>query len=170
MNNKEIEIWDIYDENRNKLSKTVKRGDFLEDNEYHFVINAWIKNSKNEFLITKRSANKKYAFMWECTGGSALKGESSLQAAIREVKEELGITVDKNKSVLIGTTLRHFKGCPDIFDVCLFFGDHPIESITIQEEEVCDVMWADVETIKKLYEENKFEANAFFEDVLNYVD
>jgi len=31
-------------------------------------------------------------------------------------------------------------------------------------------MWADVETIKKLYEENKFEANAFFEEVLNYVD
>ena len=169
MNNKEIEIWDLYDKNRNKLLKKVKRGAFLEDNEYHLVINAWIKNSKNEFLITRRSANKKYAFMWECTGGSALKGESSLQAAIREVKEELGITVDKNKSVLIGTTLRHFKGCPDIFDVWLFFGDYPIESITIQQEEVCDVMWADVETIKKLYEENKFEANAFFEEVLNYV-
>ena len=81
-----IEYWDLYDKNRNKLEKTVKRGDYLNDDEYHLVINAWIKNSKNEFLITQRSINKKHPLMWECTGGSALINETSIDAALREVK------------------------------------------------------------------------------------
>lgn len=34
--------------------------------------------------------------MWEATGGSILQGESSLDGAIREVREELGIDISKN--------------------------------------------------------------------------
>lgn len=143
----------------------MRRGEKLLDTEYHIVVNAWIRNSKNEFLISQRAATKTYAFMWECTGGSALKGESSLDAAVREVKEELGITVQKSNGKLIGSTLRYYPNCPDIFDVWLFTSDCSIEDVTIQEE-VNDVMWASVDKIKELYKNNKFEANAFFEDAL----
>lgn len=161
-----MEHWDLYDKKRNKINKIVKRGDILKDDEYHIVVNAWIRNSKNEFLITQRAANKKYAFMWECTGGSALAGETSLTAAVREVKEELGIDLDESTGKLLGSTLRHYPNCPDIFDVWIFTCDISIEDVTIQKEEVCDVMWASVEKIKELYNEKKFEANAFFEDAL----
>ena len=161
-----MEYWDLYDKERNKLNKIVKRGDKLQDDEYHIVINAWIRNSKNEFLITQRAANKKYAFMWECTGGSALKGETSLDAAVREVKEELGLEVDRENGQLLGSTLRYYPNCPDIFDAWLFTSDASIEDVTIQEEEVCNVMWASVEKIKELYNQKKFEANHFFEKAL----
>jgi len=160
------EYWDLYDKNRNKINKVVKRGDKLRDDEYHLVINAWIKNSKNEFLITQRSENKAHPLMWECTGGSALKGETSKNAALREIKEELGISIDESTGILIGTTLRYYPNCPDILDVWVFESDISIDYIFIQEEEVNDVMWASVEKIKELYNENKFEANAFFEEVL----
>ncbi len=40
--------------------------------------------------------------MWECTGGSALIGETSKEAAIRETKEELGIDVSESEATLIG--------------------------------------------------------------------
>ncbi len=162
-----MEYWDLYDEKRNKLNKIVQRGDKLQDDEYHIVVNTWIKNSKNEFLISQRAATKKFAFMWECTGGSALKGETSLDAAVREVKEELGIVLDKSNGKLIGTTLRYFPGCPDIFDVWVFISDISIEDVKIQEDEVCNAMWASAEKIKELYNEKKFEANDFFEEVLN---
>lgn len=164
-----MEYWDLYDKNRNKLNRIVKRGDILSDDEYHLVINAWIRNKNNEFLITQRSANKTFAFMWECTGGSALKGETSKQAAIREIKEELGIDVDEYTGKLIGTTLRQFPNCPDIFDVWIFESNVQIENITIQKEEVCNVMWASVDKIRELYNENKFEANAFFEEALKFL-
>ena len=161
-----MEYWDLYDKNRQKLNKVVKRGDYLKDDEYHLVVNVWLKNNQNEFLITQRSANKSFAFMWECTGGSALKGETSKEAAIREVKEELGIDVSKSKAKLIGSTLRYYEGCPDILDVWLFDSDAKIEDVKVQEEEVNDVMWASTKKIYELYKNNKFEANAFFEDVL----
>lgn len=165
-----MEYWDLYDENRNKLNKIVKRGDKLAAGEYHIVINAWIRNSKNEFLISQRAASKTYAFIWECTGGSALKGETSLDAAIREIKEELGISVNKENGELLGSTLRYYPNCPDIFDVWLFNSDVSIGEITVQKEEVNDVMWASVGKIRDLYQDNKFEANAFFEEALKSIN
>lgn len=163
-----MENWDLYDENRQKLGKILKRGEKLDDGEYHLVINAWIKNKKGELLITQRAGNRSFAYMWECTGGSALSGESSIDAAIREVKEELGIIVDRSTAKLLGSTLRFYPGCPDILDVWIFEDNTPIESVKVQEEEVYQAMWAKPEVIRKLYAEHKFEANSFFENALNY--
>ena len=157
----------MYDKNRKKINKIVKRSDILKDDEYHIVVNAWIKNSNNEFLITQRSINKKHPLMWECTGGSILAGEDSIDGAIREVKEELGIDIDKSTGVLLGSTLRYYPNYPDILDVWLFTSDVSIDEVKVQEEEVNDVMWASVDKIIELYENKKFEANAFFKDVLN---
>ena len=83
-----MEKWDIYDKDRNKMNKTVNRGDYLSDEEHHLVVNVWIKNSKNELLIAQRSENKTFPLMWECVGGSAIEGETTLDAAIRETNEE----------------------------------------------------------------------------------
>ena len=33
-----MEYWDLYDKNRQKLNKVVKRGDYLKDDEYHLVV------------------------------------------------------------------------------------------------------------------------------------
>ena len=99
-----MEKWDIYDKDRNKMNKTVNRGDYLSDEEYHLVVNVWIKNSKNELLIAQRSENKTFPLMWECVGGSAIEGETTLDAAIRETNEELGIDLSDSKYKLIGTT------------------------------------------------------------------
>ena len=104
--------------------------------------------------------------MWECTGGSAIKGETSLQAALREVKEELGIEVNSETGKFIGSTLRYYPNCPDILDVWIFESNVSIDEVTIQKEEVCDVMWASSEKIKSLYDENQFEANAYFEEII----
>ena len=161
------ELWDLYDKDKNKINKVVKRGDKLNDDEYHLVVNSWIKNDKNEFLITQRSANKTHPLMWECTGGSAVLGEESIDAAIREVKEELGINVSKKSAKYIGSTLRYYPNCPDILDVWLFKSNVSIKKIKIQEEEVNDAMWATKEKIMELYKEGKFDANVYFEDIIN---
>lgn len=137
------EYWDIYNKNFEKINKRVKRGDKLEDDEYHLVINAWIVNSKGEFLITQRVATKPHPLMWECTGGSAIEGDNPLDACVREIKEEVGLDIDVKTARHIGTTIRYYKNCPDILDVWLFKSDADISEITIQEEEVNDVMWAD---------------------------
>ena len=59
-----MEYWDLYDENRIKLNKISVRGLILNDNEFHLVVNVWIKNKNNEFLISRRFKNKTHPLMW----------------------------------------------------------------------------------------------------------
>lgn len=164
-----MEKWDLYDKDFNKLNRFAYRGDTLADDEFHLVINAWIINDNNEFLITQRCANKSHPFMWECTGGSASFGESDLDACAREIKEELGIDINLKTAKFIGQKNRYYKGCPDILRVYLFRDNTPLNKIKIQEDEVMNVMWATKEEILELYKNSKFEANAFFNEVLNMV-
>lgn len=165
-----MEYWDLYDYKGNKKDKIALRGTKLNNDEFHLVINAWIMNDKGEFLITQRNANKSHPLMWECTGGSALLGESSLQAAIREIKEELNIDVLEEDAMFIGESRRFYESCPDILQVWLFKSNVDIKDVKIQEEEVNDVMWASKEKILQLFKDNKFEANSFFNKVINMSD
>ena len=82
-----MEVWDLYDENKNITGKYCIRGNEISDNLYHLVVHVWIKNSKGEYLISQRSENRpKFPLKWECVGGSVLKGETSLHGAIRETE------------------------------------------------------------------------------------
>ncbi|MDO8699533.1 MAG: NUDIX domain-containing protein [Rhodoferax sp.] len=47
-----------------------------------------------EFLLTSRPVGKVYAGYWEFPGGKLESGESVMQALVRELHEELGITID----------------------------------------------------------------------------
>ncbi len=162
-----MEYWNLYDYNGKKKNKIAIRGNKLNNNDFHLVINAWIINEKGEFLITQRNANKSHPLMWECTGGSALLGENSLQAATREIKEELGIDINTDDAIYVGETRRFYENCPDILQVWLFKSNVSIKDVVIQEEEVNDVMWASRDKIIELLNDNKFEANAFFNKVIN---
>ena len=127
------EIWDIYDENRNLTGKTIKRAEYInkiKENEYHLVVHIWIKNDNNEWLISKRTPNKHFPLLWECTGGSALAGEESLTAALREVKEELGITLDKSKGRLYKTIKRSVYS--DLIDGWVYKQNCSIDDIVLQ--------------------------------------
>ena len=46
-----------------------------------------------EFLLAQRPEGKVYAGYWEFPGGKVEPGETVRQALIRELQEELGITV-----------------------------------------------------------------------------
>lgn len=160
------EKWDLYDRERKPLNKVAIRGTKLEDNTYHLVIKAWIKNSEGKYLISRRSPNKPHPYMWECTGGSVLMGENTLEGAIREVREELGIDVSKSKYAFIGsiTEYDNLEGC--IEDEFIFYKDEDIKNIKIQEEEVMDCKWATKEEILSLVKENKFMDIPFIEKAL----
>lgn len=162
------EMWDLYDKNRKMLDRKALRGTKLSDDEYHLVVNAWIRNSEGKFLISQRAECKAHPLMWECTGGSVLMGENTYEGAIREVKEELGIDVSDAFYAFVGSTTRYYENCPDILDVYIFDIDIPIEDIVIQKEEVNDVKWMSKEEVLNLYDNGKFEATGFFLESLNF--
>lgn len=48
-----------------------------------------------EFLLLKRAEKEIYPGLWQMVTGKVEEGETAYQAAIREIKEETGLTVDR---------------------------------------------------------------------------
>ena len=77
-----MELWDVYDENRKMTGKTHERGVPLGPGEYHIIADVWTVNQRSEILLTRRHPDKPYGLLWECTGGSVLTGENSVEGAL----------------------------------------------------------------------------------------
>ncbi len=156
----DAEVWDLYSENREFLGRDHIRGEQLPIDGYHLVVHVWIRNSKGEYLISQRSANRsRYPLMWECVGGSVIKGEDSLQGAIREVKEEVGIDLEPDKGQVLLTKVRKImegKIVNDIVDVWLFDYDGEVNLSDATTDEVAQVTWMDREQIRDLHEQKMF--------------
>lgn len=151
----DAEIWDLYNENRELLGKDHIRGEQLPIDGYHLVVHVWIRNSKGQYLISQRSANRPtYPLMWECIGGSAVKGEDSLLGAIRDAKEEVGVDLMlENGKVLFTKTRKIFN---DIMNGWLFDYDGEVDLGNATTDEVEQATWMNREQIKELFDANMF--------------
>lgn len=154
-----MEIWDLYTENRELTGKEHIRGDELPENLFHLVVHVWIRNDKGEYLISQRSANRPtFPLMWECVGGSVLKGESSIQGAIREAKEEVGVDLLSGNGKIIFSKVRKNidgKKFNDIVDVWLFQYDGDVLLNNATTDEVEQTVWMNKNQIFDLFEKNK---------------
>lgn len=147
-----MEKRDLYDINRNLTGETIYKGDSIPDGKFILVVLSFMQNSNGEFLIQKRSVQKhgKYG----STGGHAKTGETSIQAMMTEINEEIGLSVNENELNLV------YSGRDDInkvfFDLYYMKKDFSTESLTLQEEEVESVKWMNVNEIKQLISTNRF--------------
>jgi Isopentenyldiphosphate isomerase len=166
-----MEFLDILDESGNKTGRIVERGKRINKNEFHLVVNVWIKNNKGEFLITKRSPNKKmFPNMWETTCGAVIAGEDSLKAALREVKEEINIDLSPVSGKHLFRLKRVDNKLQDFVDVWLFKQEVDIREITYQPEEVSGAKWVTQEQIIKLIEIGEFtDTFPYLERLFNIV-
>lgn len=148
-----MEIIDVYDRHRNKL-RTAARGEKLGENEYRLVIHVCIFNSKGQLLIQKRQSFKKsWSGLWDVTvGGGVQEGESSADAAERELYEELGIRysfADTRPSVSVSFT----SGFDDYFII-----EREVEpdKLKLQYEEVEKAEWADKDRVLSMISDGSF--------------
>ena len=135
--NKMEEYWDIYDKNRVFQNRTIRRGDTLADGEYYVCCEIWFQNSQGEMLITQRNPNLKAGGLWEFSGGGVLAGETTLQAAVREVKEEIGVDIAANEFTLIHTFCQRNY----FMDVYLVQKELEIGSIVLCKDETINAKW-----------------------------
>lgn len=161
------EIQDIYDANRHPTGKKYERwSNLLKTNEYVIVVEIIIFNKQNEILLSRRSANKKRnPLKWETTQGSVKSKEKSQEAAIRELKEELGISVTEDD-------LRIYKTIKDdsehIFkDLFWIRKNIKLDEIRFLDGEAIDAMWVTIEKFKEMYNLNELADNMNFN--YNYI-
>ena len=161
------EIWDIVDEHGNKTGRFHERGVPMKAGDYHPSVIVWIVNGRGEFLITQRSPEKRAGGMWETTAGCAVAGETSLAAALREVREEVGLRLDPADGVIYKEyTYPHSSGDGAAYiTVWVFRTEYDTADMVLQPGETCAFMTADAETVRRMMREGKFIPYDFFDDL-----
>lgn len=156
------EMFDILNENGEYTGKVESRAKCHKEGLYHKAVAVWIINSKQQVLLQKRSPNKRmWPNTWDVTaGGHVLTGEFGFEAIIREIKEEIGIDIDKQCITFIGSVIStNIKG--DIVnkhfnEFYIINKDIDETKLKLQEDEVSEVKWMDkdeiVERVKNNYD------------------
>lgn len=155
-----MEYWDIYDKNKKKTGRTMKRNDFtLKDDEYHLTVIGAIRRTDGKYLITKRAMDKTWApGHWEISGGACQAGEESEHAIRREILEETGLDVSGADGGYQFTYHRENPGEGDNYfvDVYLFHMDFDERDLKIEGREIGGYQLVDADTIREIGEAGKF--------------
>ncbi len=133
-----MELWDAYDGEFNKIPGVeLVRGRDIPEGMFHLVCDVIVRHTDGEYLLMQRDARKHFGGMWEATaGGSALKGETPLECAVRELREETGISASDL------TRLGRLICKPHtIYVEFLCVTDHDKEGIVLQEGETSAFKW-----------------------------
>lgn len=149
-----MELWDVYDINRNKTNRTWVRGEKLQPGNFHLVVHVCIFNSMGDMLIQQRQPFKEgWPNMWDLTvGGSAVTGDTSQMAAQRELYEEIGLKLDFQQ-IRPHLTINFEHGFDDIY---LIEENVQIHTLTLQDEEVQNVKWASKNEILTMIQNGEF--------------
>lgn len=149
------ELIDILDENGNYTGKTCLKSEAHKYGYFHPTVHIWIYTSDKKILLQKRAANKKvFPGLWDISvAGHIAAGEKIETAAIREIKEEIGLNVSHSKLHKIGTRkhqINHANGIIDNEFHHVFITELTIDmnELTIQKEEVDEIKLFDLDTLK----------------------
>ena len=80
-------------------------------NRPHFHVSAGIIWKDGKVLVTKRPHGSHLEGLWEFPGGKKEQGESLRECLAREIKEELGLTVEAEEAIL---TVVHDYGTKQV--------------------------------------------------------
>ena len=153
------ELWDVYTIDRRLTGKTCRRGEQekLSEDEFHLWVMVWIRNPKTgKYLVSQRSADKDTdPLKWETVAGHSIAGETSLDAALREVYEEVGITLKPEDAVLLATKVattydgHRYNWIRDSF---YFETTEEPDLGKATTQEVIQTRWLSFPEIQKMYE------------------
>lgn len=147
-----MERWDIYDSDKKRTGRTMKKNDWcLKEGEYHLTVLGIVQHRNGRFLITKRVMTKAWApGWWEVSGGAAQAGEDSKDAVIREVKEETGLDVSEWDGGYLFSYKRENPNEGDNYfvDIYRFVSDFDEADIHLQTDETDGYLLATLEEIE----------------------
>ena len=152
-----MELWDAYKKDGSFAGCDLIRGEPIPDGLCHLVCEILVRHTDGSYLLMQRDLNKEgYPGMFEASaGGSILKGEAVFDGAVRELKEETGITATSDNLTRI---YRVYNGRHAILHGFLCVTDCDKSSVTLQEGETIAYKWLDKdEFIEFIYSENSIK-------------
>ena len=163
-----MEYLDLYDINGNNTHESIPRTKDKEnvpDDKYIKLVLIYIENSDKKFLFQLTSQSKEHVIA--TTGGHVQSGQTSNEAIINEVSEELGFDITNENYIFIDSYITKKA----IVDVYYLKKDLDIDKLVLQEEEVESVKWYTKEELYKLIDDGKVRKGNIkgFNIVLNYL-
>ena len=152
-----MELFDVINPDGSKTGVVKERGVAHREGALHATVHTWIvrPNDKSGYdvLLQKRSLCKdsnpgNYDIS---SAGHVDAGDETLESALRELQEELGIQAAKGELMEVGTHRGQFEAVfhgrlfkdNELSTVYLYQKPVDIEKLTLQESEVSEVIWMD---------------------------
>lgn len=150
------ELVRVYDKNKKPFSEYVDRNTLPKKGFYFNLVNIWIVDTKKNILIQKRSKNKiLFPNLYECVAGAVIEDETILDAAIREVKEELNFSLLPNQFHQILVNNDH-KICYFMTTYIVKLDNIDLNSIKFNKEEIDNIKLVSLEELSNMIENNLF--------------
>lgn len=154
-----MEFIDVLDENGKKTGIVRNRKLVYKNGDWHKTVHVWLLNSQNELLIQKRAKDKEtFPNLWAISiAGHVMSGETSKEAALREIREEIGINTLEEDLIYMFSVRRNqlYKdGMLHVLDdVYLLKYDLDIQKTNIQKEELSDIKFINYKEFKQSLKE-----------------
>lgn len=144
-----MELIDIVDENGNFTGQVIDKEEAHDKNLLHNEVAVFIINDNKQVLLQKRSANKRFnPNKWALCAGHVDTGESLESAALRELNEEVGISISIND--LKPFAEREFTIRDSNSHITYFYyvkSNLNEKDFVIQKEELSEVKWFDLDKV-----------------------
>lgn len=164
-----MEYLDLYDVNKNLTGEKIVRGKGkpqVPENKYINIVIIFMQNSEGKFLfqITSKEKGNEIA----TTGGHVKSGQTSYEAILAEVEEELGLDISNEDVKMVDSYIFGVA----FMDVYYLNKDINISDLKLQDDEVESVEWFTVDKIKDLINEEKVRKGNIkaFESILDYLE
>ena len=147
------ELIDVLDENGAPTGVVKEKGAVHRDGDWHRSSHIWIVSGRNVLLQRRALAKPSWPGLWDISvAGHISAGESAIDAAVREAREEIGIEIAPAEIAHIGTlryqcVLRDGYVENEIHEVYLLRRDVDLSSLTLDPSEVAEVRWVRLEDL-----------------------
>ena len=172
------EVVDVLNENGESVNRVVTRKESHELGLWHRVVVIAIIDNNGHVLMQQRSKFiESYPGKWDVSvAGHVSAGQSSKEAAIREVSEELGITIKENELNYIFTD-KYIKKLKEnyiinhIYDFYIVKRNNiNVEDIKMRDSEVEQIKLCNSKDICNLLSEEKvIKLDKVYEDLMKYL-
>ncbi|MGN1170345.1 MAG: NUDIX domain-containing protein [Lachnospiraceae bacterium] len=174
-----MEVLDIVDERGEPTGRTVERSRAHAEGILHRTAHVWILRKRNgiiQILLQKRSDNKdSHPGVYDISSaGHIPAGVDYISSAVRELKEELGVSVKPDALMKCGQRRIHYDEIfhgkrfidNQVSNVYILWLDREPEGFVLQTDEVSEVRWFALEECIRLVESGQLPNCIVMEELL----